>query len=270
MIKQLFRMQNLVRQLQSAEPWNTPMQALQPIFAAVLFTILLASPLLAQGQRATGSGISTPNSPHNFTDNRDSRVHGNEIGLGGWNGSEEICRVCHVPHDHDRATRYGDRGLLWNHAVSSATYTMYASSTLDGSMASQPTGYSKMCLGCHDGTVAVDTFDKYAGGSVYMDDFGPWYLIPGANNYAGDLGKTHPISMVYDPLLDPNLMAKTDPMGGSGTIDDVLENGVMQCSSCHDVHDQPGESVPGTALLRVNQKGSKGTPSGLCLTCHIK
>jgi len=60
-------------------------------------------------------------------------------------------------------------------------------------------------------------------------------------------------------------------MGGSGTIADVLEGGVLQCSSCHDVHDQPGESIPGTHLLRVAQTAAQGgTPSGLCLTCHIK
>jgi hypothetical protein len=55
-------------------------------------------------------------------------------------------------------------------------------------------------------------------------------------------------------------------MGTSGTIADVLDAGKVQCSSCHDVHDQ--ESVAGTHLLRVLNNGAN--PSGLCLTCHIK
>ncbi len=241
------------------------MKALKPILLTVGFAVMLGSPTLAQG---LGTGIATTGSPHNFTDD----VGANELpGSGGWNGREEICRVCHVPHDHDRATRYGDVGLLWNHAMSSATYTMYSSSTLDGSIASQPTGISKMCLGCHDGTVGVDTFDKYAGGTVFIQDYNADYRIPGGNEYAGDLGNTHPISIVYDETLDVNLQPKTAAMGGSGTIEDVLEGGnTVQCSSCHDVHDQPGESVAGTHLLRVNQKASTGTASGLCLTCHIK
>ena len=44
----------------------------------------------------------------------------------------------------------------------------------------------------------------------------------------------------------------------------------QMCLGCHDVHDQPGESVPSTKLLRVSDKASLGTPGGLCPTCHIK
>ena len=86
------------------------------------------------------------------------------------------------------------------------------SSTLNGAQSAQPDGIAKLCLGRHDGTIAIDTFDKYAGGSV------------------------------------------------------VLDNGKVQCSSCHDVHDQ--ETVVGTHLLRAAQTGA--STSGLCLTCHIK
>ncbi|MFQ5608173.1 MAG: hypothetical protein ACE5GA_09525, partial [Candidatus Zixiibacteriota bacterium] len=60
----------------------------------------------------------------------------------------------------------------------------------------------------------------------------------------------------------------TAPMGTSGTINEVLENGKVQCSSCHDVHDN--EAVGATHLLRVSQKASMGQASGLCLTCHNK
>jgi len=224
----------------------------------------VSAPLLADG---LGTGIATPGSPHNFVDNIG---HAELPDIGGWNLREEICRVCHVPHDHNRDTFYGNIGLLWNHALSDATYTMYDSFTLDGSIASQPTGYAKMCLGCHDGTVGIDTFDNYPGGLVHMEDYNPGFIIPGPL-YDFSLANTHPISVEYDESADPNLHPKTDPMGASGAIEDVLQNGTtLQCSSCHDVHDQPGESVPGTHLLRVNQRASLGPASGLCLTCHIK
>ncbi len=229
---------------------------------------LLAGLALADGQ---GLGISNPGSPHNFADD----IGVAELpGSGGWNAREEICRVCHVPHDHNNAARYGDNGLLWNHAVSSATYQMYSSPSLDGTIASAPTGFSKLCLGCHDGTVGIDTFDKYAGGTVHIYDYDAGFQIPGAIYQQGgvlDMGSTHPISIVYDETADTELQPKTAPMGGSGTIADVLEGGTtVQCSTCHDVHDAPGESVPGTHLLRVGQKASQGQASGLCLSCHIK
>ncbi len=254
----------------------TPSETEQPMRTLTVFLTIgslafLGSTAMAQGPRegGNGQGIAAFGSPHNFADD-DDPAHPELPASGGWNQREEICRVCHVPHDHANAAHYGDVGLLWNHALSSATYTMYSSGTLDGAIASQPTGYSKMCLGCHDGTVGIDTFDKYAGGTVFIQDFDADWQIPSAD-YAGDLGKTHPISIEYDETADPNLQPKTATMGGSGTIADVLEGGtILQCSSCHDVHDQPGESVPGTHLLRVGQTAATGTPSGLCLTCHIK
>ena len=233
--------------------------------AALLF--FLSSSSGQSTQSAQSQGVGGLGSAHNFVDNLGEA----ELpGLGGWNGREELCRVCHVPHDHNLAQAYGNRGLLWNHAVSSATYTMYSSATLDGSIETQPTGYSKMCLGCHDGTVGIDTYGKYTGGVIMMEDYNFNAIIPGTN-FAGDLQSTHPISIVYDPSLDPGLHPVSNVMGGSGTIEDILENGeLVQCSSCHDVHDQPGESVFGTPLLRVNQSALTGTASGLCLTCHIK
>lgn len=232
------------------------MKKLLIIALAVLMTAGFASIALASG---SGAGIA--GSPHDFSSEP-------------WNGRHEICRVCHVPHDHGEATQYYMNGLLWNHGVTAATYTMYDqawSSTLNGAQSAQPDGTSKLCLSCHDGTVAVDTFDKYAGGSIFMSDYDIGFQVPrfldGGNL---DLRGTHPLSIQYDTSADPNL---NDPaatqMGLSGVINDVLDSGKVQCSACHDVHDQ--ESVPATHLLRVAQTVAQGgTASGLCLTCHIK
>lgn len=233
--------------------------------------VVLSLPLAADG---FGLGMAEPGNPHNFTDNITSEgAPVAEIGAGGWNARAEICRTCHVPHDHNLATKYGAAGLLWNHALSEATYQMYSSPSLDNAIASEPTGMgSRMCLGCHDGTVGIDTYDKYTGGAVFIADYDDGYQTPGSNYVIGstlDLSATHPISVEYDPTVDPGLHPKTNPMGASGTIEDVLEGGLtVECSTCHDVHDQPGESVPGTHLLRVTTKQPE--PSALCLTCHIK
>lgn len=215
---------------------------------------LLASSVLFLGvsaQAQNGTGIL--NSAHDFS-------------ARAWNTRATVCGVCHQTHDHNRSVFYAFEGLMWNHKLSSATYTMYAGFNLQGVQDAQPTGSAKMCLGCHDGTVAVDAYGSGAGGTEFIGDAA---RIPGRNWWTGtngDMRGTHPVSITYDETLDRGLRPKTSAMGTSGTIADVLEGGTkLQCMSCHDVHDSAGEAVPNTPLLRVN------TPAAaLCLTCHIK
>lgn len=228
------------------------MKKLLILTLAVILTVGIASYALAAG---AGAGIT--DSPHDFSATIPT--------LGG-----EICRICHSPHDHHIAAQNYLNGLLWNHAVTAATFTMYNnawSTTINGAVAAQPTGNSKLCLSCHDGTVAVDNFENHAGGVFAL----PVYAeIPGfAAGATRDLRGTHPISIEYNPDSlaggDGWLKPVTAPMGGSGTIADVLEGDIMQCSSCHDVHDAPIEAVGGTPLLRVDLAGS-----AICLACHVK
>src|SRR3954451_17667369 len=68
----------------------------------------------------------------------------------------EICIFCHTPHRGTGETP------LWNHALSSATYTPYTSSTIKAAVG-QPTGASKLCLSCHDGTVALGLVNSRSG-----------------------------------------------------------------------------------------------------------
>jgi len=226
------------------------MKKLLILTLAVLMTVGIASFALAAGN---GAGIS--GSPHDFS--------GTIPTLGG-----EICRICHSPHDHHVAAQNYLTGLLWNKTLSTATYTMYDnawSASLDGAVSASPDGTAKLCLSCHDGIVAVDSFENHAGGTYVLPTYAE---IPGYSDGAAtnrDLRGTHPISIVYDVAGDGWLKPTTAPMGGSGTIGDVLDNGKVQCSSCHDVHDAPIEAVSGTPLLRVAKAGS-----AICLACHVK
>jgi predicted CXXCH cytochrome family protein len=67
--------------------------------------------------------------------------------------------------------------------------------------------------------------------------------------------------MEYDAtkaeMRDPDLTI----MGVSGPISEVLEGGKIQCSSCHDAHDE--ESVAATKLLRTEK-------TSICIVCHKK
>jgi len=231
---------------------------------AIFGLIVIAGAGTAQ---ANGNGNGIVNSPHDFSGS-------------AWNFRGEICRVCHAPHDHQRAAQLYLNGLLWNHQVSSQTYTMYDASwspSLNNPQSAQPDGIAKLCLGCHDGTVAINQFDRNYDGTTdgvgqFIQDIDPDARIPGfADGGNRDLRGTHPISINYNGP-DPGLNPDSTVVGASGlTIADVLDNGKVQCSSCHDVHDSVGEAVGGTHLLRVAQTtGTGGTPSGLCLTCHNK
>lgn len=228
-------------------------------------------------------------SSHDFTDNlkgkRDAQTGAGTAMDESWNHRGEICRVCHVPHDHGRNQALWTQGLLWNHALSSATYTMYDAGfsnanggNLTGAQDAQPTGSSKLCLGCHDGTVAVDSFDNKAPGLTGVNFIGTpggydgGYKVPGfLDGTAQDMRGTHPISIAFTPAKIGT--EYHDPAGANwaagNSVASTLEDGKVQCATCHDVHAQ--ETIVGTHLLREGQTvAQNGQASGLCLTCHIK
>jgi len=172
----------------------------------------------------------------------------------------EICVVCHAPHDNQNAN--GD--LLWNHDPSTnvGSFTVYDSPTLD-SAAGQPSSTSILCLGCHDGTAAVDSYGGVTGTLLVNNAaFGGDESL-----FGSELGNDHPVGLTYDPVADTELnaiaTAVTFADASTGTIDDMLEGTSVECSSCHDVHDTVSNG--GDRLLVVDNAAS-----GLCTTCHAK
>ena len=170
-----------------------------------------------------------------------------------WNTTTEICVVCHTPHN---AVTSVASAPLWNHAVTNATFTPYSSGTLNA-VVGQPDGSSKLCLSCHDGTVALENFGGVTNGTQF---------ITGAALVGTNLSNDHPVSFTYDATLaanDGGLFNPTTTQSGlGGTITNtMLTAGKMQCSSCHDVHN--GAGIAGL-LLKTNAS------SALCLTCHDK
>jgi len=171
----------------------------------------------------------------------------------GW-GTNEICQPCHTPHNASTELPV----VLWNHAVTTATYTLYSSPTMNA-QTGQPDGVSRACLSCHDGTVALDSF----GGSTGQN------TIEGTANFGTDLTNDHPVSFTYDNALattDGGLYQPTATNSGlGGTIAaDMLfgpGNDQVECASCHDVHNAANQE---SLLLKAN------TGSALCLTCHNK
>jgi predicted CXXCH cytochrome family protein len=170
----------------------------------------------------------------------------------GFSGGE-ICVVCHAPHNNVANVTGAP---LWNHEVTVANFQVYTSDSLDAGDVTQPDGQSKLCLSCHDGTVAVDNFGTAGTSNVF---------VTGDARLDTDLRNDHPISFTYNSTLATADGELEDPSTATtalgGTIDeDMLFGGSLECASCHDVHDNT--IAP---FLRVSNSAS-----GLCLTCHIK
>lgn len=176
---------------------------------------------------------------------------------------KEICRPCHVPHK-----ALSTSIPLWNHSdTTNTTYTLYNSATLNATNTiGQPTGVSKACLSCHDGSTALDSFGG-ASGSTFISS-------SNRVGYLGSLQKDHPIAFEYTAglasadteLEDPT--AKSTGLGGTIATDMLFDNGSgqktrLECASCHDVHNT--KSAANSKLLLIANNSS-----ALCLMCHKK
>jgi predicted CXXCH cytochrome family protein len=189
------------------------------------------------------SNIAAVNAQEGFDTKIEQSPH--DFSHASWLQQSRICNVCHTVHNEAAANlKYAD-GLTWKREVYSVSYNMYYSywgatfvdsrfiisgTTITGKQSHLPDGLSKICLSCHDGIIAPDVFRLH-------------HFVSAEYNVA------------TTTLRDPDLTK----MGISGPISEVLDNGKIQCSSCHDVHGV--ESFANTKLLRTEK-------SKLCTTCH--
>ena len=166
----------------------------------------------------------------------------------GWNTGGEICEACHAPHNNQNTA--GE--VLWNHDITAtATFILYSNPASLDATPLQPQGSSKLCLSCHDGTVALDSFGGATGTT----------FITGTSLVGTDLSNDHPISFAYSTGgTGLNLDTGLGSLGGTIATDN-LESGNVECVSCHDVHNAQAVAA---LLLEAN------TASALCLRCHAK
>ncbi len=171
-------------------------------------------------------------------------------GLGEIRSTTEgdVCVFCHAPHNKSGPAP------LWNHQMSTAAYTPYSSSTLKATVG-QPTGASKLCLSCHDGTVAIGMVASRPT-SIPMRQ-GVTAIPPGPSRLGTDLSAHHPISFTYDSSLVAAHGELHDP---AMLIQEVRldQSDQLQCTSCHDPHN----NQYGKFLVKDN------AASALCLDCH--
>ena len=208
-----------------------------------------------------------------------------DLGPGGRapiKGALAPCQFCHAPH-----SARGTIKPLWAQQLSTATYTLYTSSTMTN-VPQQPAlgSSSSLCLSCHDGVGAMNVLINNAGSGfgtnpastgVVQNQFGDFALadpnmgslnvggavVAGdtATSGGGDLQNDHPIGFVYNDTLDAGLK----PIAGMDvrlrTRFGVTSNR-LECSTCHDPH---VTNTGGNMFLVMPNAGS-----ALCLECHNK
>lgn len=199
---------------------------------------------------------------------------------------QEVCVFCHTPHNAAAAPVYTGAQIipLWNHQTTTATFTVYASSTMEQVMP-QPGSGTRACLSCHDGTVGVGSLlNVYGMGATTLAMSGNVtgtapYTLTGASLVGTDLSNDHPVGIVYatsqaaDPGLNPAATALPPGQPVTGTVANLLINANVECGSCHAVHGLPASFVPTAPdsaasfqpLLKISKYDSK-----LCTSCHIK
>lgn len=161
---------------------------------------------------------------------------------------EQVCIFCHAPHN---AT---GQSPLWNRLSTTTHYRIYESSTTDARI-DQPSGPSKMCLSCHDGSIAVGLVASRPPTDPF--EMTRRTIPPGRTDLTENLSDDHPIGFRFDKALfnrdgqlkNPDLITPDLPMG--------LHNEV-QCTTCHDPHNNRlGD------FLRITD-----VRSAICLSCH--
>lgn len=164
---------------------------------------------------------------------------------------EEICIFCHAPHHARRDTPY-----LWNRYDTTASYTPYQSSTLIATVG-QPSGASKMCLSCHDGTIALGALVSKTAEVPFVG--GIRFIPEGASKLGTDLSDDHPVSFVYDSALAGASGELAFPAALPPEVK-LDSSGLLQCTSCHDPHNNINRQF--LVVQNIN--------SSLCTICHQK
>jgi hypothetical protein len=243
----------------------------------------------AQGQTYTaGSGFT--NSPHDFSGIAAGNAGNPTATTGG-------CTFCHTPH------RAQQQALLWNHTLSSNTFSWDAGAVTAGGTP-YPTidttwkGPTKLCLSCHDGSVAIGDiawFNKQAWtGAAALDptthDVDVFNI---ADSTTGSMTGNHPVAFPYpfqqtttntyngvttganvfvsDFNPDPTSLGIRLFNDNAGNISAgaVAGSTGIECSSCHGVHNER-TLVFDRPLLRGTLGGSGTGPgaSYICQKCH--
>jgi predicted CXXCH cytochrome family protein len=153
---------------------------------------------------------------------------------GGKSG-RDLCLPCHTPHLVAAPPPRFDR-----RATTVQPLRPYQA------MGIELSGWSLLCLGCHDGVTAKDVYSSNHAISV-TGQLG--------NSRLGSSGtRSHPVGVLY-----PKAAEDYNPPAAVEAAGMHLPDGRIQCTTCHDAHNTHRIHE----MLRISNDRSR-----LCLTCH--
>lgn len=168
-------------------------------------------------------------------------------------GEKEVCKFCHVPHSGSAPVP------LWGRPVPQGQFRVPEISVGNGKVpAPQPDGASRLCLSCHDGSVAQGFLP--ATKALTSSSRG--------SRERGDLSGSHPVSVplpehALDPAGDRDIVVKPRAVIAADPAVRLDKDGKIQCTTCHDPHADPYYQ-PGV----VPHFWVRPTVDEVCLTCH--
>lgn len=177
---------------------------------------------------------------HNLSTSGTSRIQGH---------MQAACLYCHVPHSGP------NKSALWGQTLSTSAYSTYVSDTSANTTTQPELGQdSSLCLSCHDGTVGVGSVTPY----------GPYQMQGKWTSMGTQLQSSHPFSLQL-PMKDTADLVAT--LAANGTTNDKtgavkLIKGNIECSTCHEPHNQYIDMQSQNFLVLVNKKGA------ICTSCH--
>jgi hypothetical protein len=224
-------------------------------------------------------------------------IEGTSHDFSASSGGVGLCTFCHTPH------RAISTQLLWNHKLSTASFSWDETSTTAGT--TFPTfagdtykGPTAKCLSCHDGSVAVGDiawWGEVAPGAPLDNTKHEWpdaFNIGARNGTLGNMSGNHPVAMpipygnaantyngittgaqatLSEWVTDPtsvNIRLFNDTGSGNIKAGAVATKSGIECSSCHDPHNKASED---DLFLRGKMAGNTGGAGGyICLKCHNK
>jgi hypothetical protein len=176
----------------------------------------------------------------------------------------QVCVFCHTPHSANGDAVLADKAPLWNQDLNDAAndYGSYTSDTFDATDIAAVTRatYSStlLCLSCHDGTVAPGSFYNAPNPEPNASSA---IALTGNSSVGLTISDDHPVNFTYATSIAAGDTGLVDP----GPVAFLDSAGKLQCSSCHDPHDQATTPDPNVDFMNDTLEGS-----ALCLNCHIK
>ena len=193
----------------------------------VLATIAVIGCISAAGTALAGipAGTGVNGSLHDMT----LVVPGTADSMG------RVCVYCHTPH-HAVVTDGSANLPLWNHALTpDDQFTAYTWATPNNSndgafdIVDPLAGPSRLCMSCHDGSIAVDEHGsafasagsgRAVGSAGLIGNLGSTADGMGRANLTKDLSNTHPIGFDYNEIA---AFRNSKSSNGSATAGDATE-----------------------------------------------